>query len=294
MGQRSQLFITMENIGKAYFDSINIDNPNCEKWRNDLPNYIIEKEKHDKWKALFGDEDTIVVGFHHQWLYGRSFVLTASMILNMNKALKDEYANCNPFIAKSWKSGSRELPRTIKSNNPMEGIRYLQEFTSNLFDFELGKYSRSGIEGYSLLNGEFEGELMTRFDIGDNNDGVLIVDFTTNKYCFINIGGDSIVNKLKRLIPVDAAVYLKAYYPENEKDCSINELEYAKEINAPISFTQNFKINKKFLKRFKGFKTLNVDELINIFPDMKRDLTKHNENKSQTNAVKPAEVATPI
>lgn len=280
MGQRSQLYFRIPNIGKAYFDSVGIDNPNSDRYRDDVSKYVIEKERHDKWKELFGDEKNIIVGFHHQWLYGKSFVLVASMILNMLKVLneKDNDWNNNPFKAESWELGSQNLPRTIDKSNPMEGVKYLQDFISNLFDFELGKYARAGIEGYSLLNGEDEGELITRFDFGDNNDGVLIVDLITSKYCFVNIGGDSTVEKLKRMTPVDASAYLKAYYPENENDCSEEELQYAKENNKPEKYVENLKINKKFMKRIKGFKTLSVEELIEIFPIMEGELNEANKN----------------
>ena len=292
MGQRSQLFLRLENIGKAYFDSVEIDNPDSKHFRDDLPKYIVEKERQEKWKAMFGNEDTIIVGFHHQWLYGKSFVLVASMILNMNKALKPKYAQYKPFNAESWKVGSIALPRTIENNNPLAGIKYLQDYISNLFEFELGQYARLGIEGYTLLNGEDE-ELITRCDFYDNNDGVLVVDFTTNKYCFVNIGGDSTVNKLKLLAPVDASAYLKAYYPENENDCSEQELEYAKENNKTEKYVENKKVNKKFIRRIKGFETLSVEELIRIFPDMKRELTKRNEKTNLNIAVKSNEVLTP-
>jgi hypothetical protein len=217
------------------------------------------------------------------------------MILNMNKALKDEYA-CNPFIASTWDNehtSRNRLPRTIEGNNPLAAIKYLQDFISNLFDFELGKYARLGIEGYSLLNEEIDKEnpeLITRFDMGDCNDGVLIVDFTTNKYCFVNVGGDSTVEKLKRYVPVDSSTYLKAYYPENEQDCSENELQSVIDDKEPIKFKQNTTINKKFIKRFKGFKTLSADELIKIFPANEGEISK----ASKKSVVKSTEIVTPV
>jgi len=220
-----------------------------------------------------------MVGFHHQWLYGRSFVLVASMLLNINKALSKRDSDTNPFVAKNWLVKNGYLPRTCEHNNPITGIRYLQDLISNLFDFELGNYTRNGIEGYCLLNGEDEdsSELITRFDNGDNNDGVLIFDFTTNKYCFVNVGGDSTVEKLKRDTPVDAHAYLKAYYPEDESECTLDELEYARENNKTTNYNTNIKVNKKFLKRFKEFEILNVEELIILFPEMEEDLSKANK-----------------
>jgi hypothetical protein len=207
-------------------------------------------------------------------MYGRSFVQVASMLLNMNKAISEREFSTNPYISKNWEFGSRDLPRTCEYNNPLDGIIFLQNFISNFFDFELSKYTRFGIEGFSLLNNEDKEvpQIFTRFDGIDNNDGVLIFDFTTNKYCFINIGGDITVSKLPELSPVDAYTYLKAYYPETEADCSKEELEYAKEDNKPIKYEENTKINKNFMKRMKGFVSLTTKELAEIFPEMKDEL----------------------
>lgn len=272
MGQRSQLYIRMNNIGKCYFDSIEIDNPNSERWRDNVHGYVTEKERHEKWIKLFGNENTIIVGFHHQWLYGKSFVLVASMILNMNKVLmgKSEY-EVNPFGFSNWSNVNHSLPRNVYS--PIDAINYLQAFISNLFDFELIKYSQEGIQRYSLLNGEdYEnGDLITRFDNGDNNDGVLIVDMLENKYCFVDVNGNE-EGKFKHLNPVDAHTYLKTYYAETEEDCSEEDITEKKP-----KFKGHIRINKKFIKRFKGFKTLSVQELINIFPVMDEEISEANK-----------------
>lgn len=276
MGQKSQLYIRMNNIGKCYFDSMEIDNPNSEKWRDNVQGYVIEKEKHENWIKLFGNENTIIVGFHHQWLYGKSFVLVASMILNMNKVLlgQNEY-EINPFSFTSWNTKtSGQLPRNCDS--PIDAINYLQIYMSNLFDYELSQYARQGIERFTLLNGEdYEnGDLITRFDNGDNNDGVLIVDMLENKYCFVDIYGRS--EKLKKLNPVDAHAYLKTYYAETEEDCEKEEIAEKKP-----KFKLHTRINKKFLKRFKGFKTLSVQELISIFPVMENEINEANKIVTQ-------------
>lgn len=279
MGQRSQIYIKMENIGKSYFNSIEIDNPGSERWRNDVSGYIEKMTECDKWKKAFGDDKTIIVGFYHQWMYGRSLALIASMLLNMNKILKKENST-NPFISSNWEFGSRILPLSINANNPFDGIKYLQNLISNMFDFELGKYSQAGIAGFSLLNTEDEEnyQTFTNFTDVDNNDGVLIFDLIENEYCFVNINGDSTVSKLKYLNPVSAERYMKAYYPEFKNDCSKEDLEYAKESNKPINFKHNTNINKKFLKRFKDFGTavMTVDDLIYMFPEMEKELLKEN------------------
>jgi len=280
MGQRSQIYVRMENIGKSYFQSIKLDDPNNERWRNDAPAYILEMSRYEKWKEAFGDDDTIIICFYHQWMYGRTFVLLASMLLNMNKNLKNKNGYINPFLAINWTDevfGMNKLPSSVNHNDPLDGIKYLQTFISNIFDFELSKYSRAGIEGFSLFNLDENGEteIFTNFTKIDNNDGVLIFDLITNKYCFVNINGDRTVNKLKYLNPVGAEKYLKAYYPESIDDLS-KEQKKSNEIDE-ATFISNTKINKKFLKRFKGYETLTVDELILIFPEMNNILLKENK-----------------
>ena len=217
---------------------------------------------------MYGEENTIIVAFHHQWLYGRSFALVASQVLFAVKDFHEDTYGYNNLLHKKCDS--------IK--NPNDVIEWFKNYMQNMFDFELGKYCRIGIDHLSLLNEEHidENELIysSSFDKGDNNDGVLIMDFTLKnpKYCFVNIGGDSTVEKLKRMTPVDASTYLKAYYPESKNDCSKDELKSAKEDKKPIEFEQNISINKKFLERFKGFKTLTVEELGDIFPQNREEM----------------------
>jgi hypothetical protein len=271
MGQRSQIFIRLENIGKSWANDLELNN--SDKWSDKLPEYIKHQETYKKWKQMYGEKDTIIVAFHHQWLYGRSFVMVASNILFAVKSLNSSYETENILH-----------PEYRNLENPNQSIEWIQNTLSNMFDFELSKYARSGIERFLLLNEkhldeDFENAYSDNFTLGNNNDGVLLMDFTFKnpKYCFVNIEGDSTVRKLKYLKPVDAHTYLRAYRPEVLTDCSEEELEYARENNKPINHAENIKINKKFIKRIKGFKTLSVEELITMFPLLTGVLLEQNE-----------------
>lgn len=287
MGQRSQIYISLPNIGKSWAKRIQIDSK--KKWRDNLPAFVKNQEVYEKWKQMYGTKDTIIVAYHHQWLYGRSFSLMASQILFAVKNFHEDTYGYNNI-----------LHEKCDIEDPNDVVEWIKNFMQNLYDFELGKYSRIGIEHLTLLNEEHieERDLIYSkdFTIGDNNDGVLVMDFTLKnpKYCFINIGGDSTVNKLKLLVPVHVSTYLKAYYPENEIDCSEDELQRIIEDEKPIMFNENTIINQKFLNRFDDFDTLSVEELINIFPSLKGELNKHNKNETQNSIMKPDNVLIPV
>lgn len=87
MGQRSQIYLKMENVGQVWAERIELNNP--EVWKDKLPEYLEAQENYDKWKLMFGEGDTIIVAFHHQWLYGRSFPIVASMLLYASKVFKE-------------------------------------------------------------------------------------------------------------------------------------------------------------------------------------------------------------
>lgn len=276
MGQRSQIYIKLNNIGKSWAKELKIDN--ATEWKDKLPEYVQHQETYQKWKQMYGEKDTIVVAFHHQWLYGRSFVLIAANILFAVKSLNKSYTTENVLH-----------PEYRQLTNPNEPIQWIQNFMSNFFDFELSKYTRTGVERFHLLNEEHLDEDMQNvyidnFTSGDNNDGVLLMDFTskTPKYCFVNIHGDSTVDKLPYLRPVGAKEYIQTYFQEtieglkddeeNVEHTAVDLVKFEKEAK------QNIRVNKKFLKRIKGFQTLSVEEIIDMFPLMKGELKEHNCN----------------
>jgi len=255
-----------------------------KKWRNNLPAFVKNQESYDKWKQMYGTKDTIIVAFHHQWLYGRSFALVASQALFAVKKLHEDTYGYNNILS----------DKCDKIQNPHAVVEWLQNFMQNMFDFELHAYSRAGVEHLCLLNEEHiedrNLDYSEDFTIGCNNDGVLIMDFTLKnpKYCFININGDSTVNKLKLLRPVDASTYLKAYYPESEKDCSADELQRSVEDNRKIQYNDNNTINMLFVNRFEGFETLSVNDLIKMFPKLKGELIKHDLASVKSNEAVPS------
>lgn len=284
MGQRSQQYIILPNIGKAWAKRIKLNSPEHKDWADKLPEFIAASERYERWKNLFGEKDTITVGFHHQWLYNRSHAFIASRLLFAAKVFKDK-KNHNPFSFENWEDDN--YIDGFDSNNPFSVIEWLKNFMCNAFfdDSKLGDYTRHGIERFSLMNeNDVENNYTNTgedFTIGDNNDGVLIVDFLKIGYCFVNIHGDSTVEKLPYLIPVDVKSYVRAYSPENISMMGEDDIDYEIKNNGKTladiekHCKQNLKINKLFFNKFKKeYKLLTTEDLIESFPALEDELIK--------------------
>ena len=268
----------MENIGKAWAERVELNNPKV--WKNKVSEFVETNELYEKWKIMYGEGDTIIVVFHHQWLYGRSFPIVASMLLYASKLFKeDKYKSF--FQKQLWKEGHYTGTKDITLDDPHSLIKWLESYISNIMDQELGPYARNGVERYTLLSAEHEVNDAFRYDKdftrGDNNDGVLIVDLLETKYCFININGGSdygegsINENFPNMKPVSALKYIKSYYPECFEDLAEDETE------TPEVLSQNCEINTKFAKRFEQYEVLTVEELIEMFPDVKGELEEANK-----------------
>jgi len=281
MGQRSQIYLKMENIGKAWAKRAELNKPKSKVWKNKLPEYIKAQEDYDKWKLMYGEGDTIIVAFHHQWLYGRSFPIVASMLLYASKVFKeDKYKSF--FHKELWIENNYTGAKDIQMDDPHSLIKWMESYMSNLLDQELGPYARNGVEHYTLLSAEHEEGGTCRYDKdftrGDNNDGVLIVDLLETKYCFININGGygedepcSINDNFPHMKPVSALKYIKSYYPECFEDLIEGETE------TPEVLSRNTEVNTKFSNRFNQYEVLTTDELIAMFPELKKELEKANK-----------------
>lgn len=258
MGQRSQVFIhtitapIMKIVeGQKLSDS--------QRWRDKMDEYVKLKTELNKFKELFGNRpETLRLGYHNQFMYGRSFVLTAIRLLEFN-SLSNECGN--PF------------------NKEFEGrniniISDWMKFVDNLLNIScdpLSAYSRGGLDSFWNLNYRDEPEVNNTPLNGDNNDGILILDLVHNKYCFMNIGeGDSTVKQLPALVPCTAKKYLEAYYPVEMTDNFKEDCEYHKhsEEKAAEILILNNKVNQLFLDRIDKFQVLTMEELGLIYPQV--------------------------
>lgn len=267
MGQRSQIYIRLENVGKAWAKRMNLDDEKA--WKNNIEKYVEYNSYYETWKTMYGEGDTIIVAFHHGWLYGRTFAKVASKILEIAKwsstiTNNSENIFCCDFWEAEWAYHNSKL--IGDRDNPHKLIEWIENSISILFDFELSPYTREGNERFHLLNSEEDGISYSKdFTIGDNNDGVLIIDFPSNKYCFVNINESKDVKLFPYLKPIDASMYLKIQYPESAEDVNQDNGKKTKK-----ELKDNKKVNAIFLKRFEGFQTLTADDLKVMFPSLKR------------------------
>jgi hypothetical protein len=211
MGQRHQLFLKVHNPVKK----MHKDSPDMERGIK-----------------LFGRGDTTIIGFHHQWLYGRSAVVKLGEILTLsNPSNMNGYEN--PFSSDF--SSIYDLDNYIKRVTSMVSV-----------SFDSVSPRGYGIERFNFLN-EDESWVLERFDYGDNNDGITIIDTIERKYCMMNINtpyddDNSDVYLLPQYEPCTSKQYVDAYYPNHKRD------------------------NNKFIKGSKGYSILSKNEILLMFP----------------------------
>lgn len=258
MGQRSQQYIRFDNIGKLLEPILKLDDMSI--WRDKLHELAIIKVGFDKWYEAFGKEDTCIMAVHNQWLYGRSLALTALKLLEWNKFSKD---NTNPFN----KKGYRDNYNDFNFKTPQDFLNFAKLFLNTIMNDPLSQYARGGMERFYIMNMDDKGIAKTP-SYGDCNDGIIVIDFISGKYAFMNIGGDSTVEQLPKHKPVSAHEYIKAYYPESQTKQFIENCEYKKlqKDKWQKLLDDNKKINNKFVRRFKAFKMLTIEEIREMFP----------------------------
>lgn len=261
MGQRHQIFIHLPNPVHCVYG-------------NDLT---------DKMKQYFGTEPTTILPFHNQWLYGRSALLSCLNVLIHSSALdlKDKTGKGG------W--GSYTTPFSVngiknKFTDPDKFVGAI-EFIMNWIPEATG-FNDAGFMGAWYL-GANHPEMRGDFTMGDNNDGITIIDVITNKYCFMNISSYKkdngelcySANDLPYMVPVSAHEYVKAYYGESLKTCNpyyIGEtLQKAGNKTAKQLVAEIKNDNMKLVRRFTKFEVLNSGEVAKLFPILSEKIYKN-------------------
>lgn len=228
MGQRHQIFIKINNPYK---------------------NERLGMKGEEKVKAgkMFGRGKYTILALHHQWLYGLSALYMAAHILNVtNQETASDYAS--PFGERFY--GGMGGIKTSLEEFQDKAMMMLQTISNP--DFPRG----TGIERMHFLNEPDEyGDIRKDFTMGDNNDGITIIDSIERKYCFMNIQNfsnpdDDGIYGLPKFHPVDGQTYARAYYPD---------LENVEDVD-------------KAAKQLKDFEVLTAAEIGKMFPGMKGTL----------------------
>jgi hypothetical protein len=261
MGQRHQIFLNVPN-----------------------PRKILREDKSDDsgFKQFHHSKRTVILPFHNQWLYGRRAPLSALRVLS-HSSLFSRFEMLGNAGERFRMTHSPFTVMGIKYSEYEDVIGYAKE-VENLLNYEwngefidiegVGRVSRSWMEGVGDKK-EYN-KVSEAFDMGDNNDGITIIDTITNKYCFMNISSyevDELTNSvldLKPYTPVSAREYMKAYYGETPD--TINTY-YVTEDNTAEDVAKRNKLDNEHIdKYFKDFEVLTLDEISKMFPKM--ELTK--------------------
>ena len=249
MGQRSQTFLRIKN------PMLN------DEYKNNLDSVNNIKVGY----KIFGEEEFTVVPFHHQWLYGLTFVGIAYNILaEARKNFTNHFHPFSPlFDYNTYPKGFlRGGDNTFYSNtNIQHTLDLIKHFISFQGNKEIAERTgRYGFERFSYIGAEHldENGNETKFTsisedctLGDNNDGILIIDLVEQKYCFMNVFefdydiDDNGIYSLPKMTPIEAKEYVRAYYPSETE-----EIVFAKDL-------------------LKDFGVLSYDEVSAIFPKVK-------------------------
>jgi hypothetical protein len=249
MGQRHQIYLKVLNPVK-------------------MDNFDFKGAQLKRAKKMFGNGKYTVLAFHHQWLYGHSAAANILNVLHITDPESMSYTN-NPFN-NTYNTYEMNLDAYIKA-------------VTRLICIQTNKLHPRGIgfEGFSFLNEE-DPDMRLDYTLGDNNDGITIIDTITRKYCMMNIstygdGDDELgysAYDLPSLTPVSAMDYMKAYYGETVETINTYWTDGKGKLQIDELIQNNIKdnseINVEILKNTKG--VLTSKELNKLFKDMQLEL----------------------
>ncbi len=259
MGQRHQVFVKIINPISGF-------------------SFANEAEKKQAQKE-FGTGKFSILAYHNQWLYGRSALVNCVNLLKFGKQFTKEAKSED----KGW--GDYSSPVTVKgieaNFNTPEKLTTAIGFIMNFRPVKTS-FNDAGI-GNSWYVGKTDEGINHDFTLGDNNDGITIIDVVENKYCFMNInkrnfndGLGFAARDLPYLTPVDARAYVSAYYGETiettnpfyfgNHDRSLVTMSEDKQLDI---VNKTIKTNDRVVKMFKGFEVLSLTEIKAMFPKMK-------------------------
>lgn len=229
MGQRHQIFLKIHNPVKST--------------GNRLKGKELTKAKH-----MFGNSTYTVIALHHQWLYGQSAVVNVKNMLDITRDSDNVYHNpfAKNFVMYSIDEFIEKLMMMVQVQpNPLHprgiGIERMHFLNTECID----------------TDGKYKGEWDMRKDctLGDNNDGITIIDTISRKYCMMNIFTYDVSDELDEdytgiynlpsMSPCSAMEYVEAYYPNEEDNKVVCNLLSETEV---LSLAE---VSKLFKKSFK-------------------------------------------
>jgi hypothetical protein len=256
MGQRLQAFIHCVNPTIGLKEQLK----SLKKYGGTKKEIEQLQTKVKQFETAFGSKPNTMIAYHHQWLYGRSSLLAAINLIEFNQHCEME---SNPF----------------KTQSDIYGDEYLSLLTNllGLFKNKLAKtIGRFGYEHFRLLN-FLDPQMRSDCTLGDNNDGIFVIDSINDAYCFANIGtGDSTIIQLPVLTPCSADQYVQLYYPIEVDDCQIDNVPETT-AEQETAFNNNRRMNRLFTKPFENYRLMTQTELKKMFPAAFTTLTTPND-----------------
>jgi hypothetical protein len=205
-----------------------------------------------KMRKLFGRKKTTVIPLHHQWLYGRSATAMLWNILNVTD------------------------PKTMGSENPFnpecymnEGVEHWTEKLMAMVQVNTCPLSPRGVS-YERMHFLLEDDytiMRENFRMGDNNDGITIIDAIERKYCHMNISDQDVeyesIGFAPSMVPLSAREYMQCYYAETPSRLEENRGKTPKQ-QANSNMLGNMKL-EKLIDKMK-VEVLTLKEIKAIFP----------------------------
>jgi hypothetical protein len=256
MGQRHQIFVKIANPVKYA----------------SFKNATEKKER----EAEFGTGEFTVLAYHNQWLYGRSALQNALHLLQFGKQFtKEEKTDIKSWGAYDCPFGVNGMKQKFSIDETINSIAFIMNFNP-----VKTAWLDAGIGSSFYIGKEDEG-IREDFTRGDNNDGITIIDLVENKYCFMNIYEQDLVDcydvkHLPKFKPASAKEYVAAYYGETIE--STNPYYFGDHDRTKITKTVEqqqkivnaaIKVNKQAAKGFDKFEVLTLNEVQAMFTKMK-------------------------
>lgn len=169
-----------------------------------------------------------ILPFHCQWSYGTLPLRAAFRILNWQKKAYD----INKIICVDNRGGyfdweNEEDKVVLKAKS--------------IISLDPSDYS---IHSYHDIRGDNDGHSRTDFTIGDNNDGITIIDLDSMTYCFMFLSTSE--HDYKVLQPITAREYLNVYYTQESEQW------------------KQFKCDQ-LIKKFNKFKLMPIEQVRELF-----------------------------
>jgi len=204
----------------------------------------VKKPSWDKGEKTIGSH---TVGFHHQWLYGKTAVQQVRNILEFNFKASQYHA----FSSDDNQLGDNEMEQMIFS---LAGMNVKYGYHHNVI---------------SLNDENSEWENSLKPDCQDNNDGQHFIDFTVKgkpKFCFafpfnhdIYDDNDKVIETIPMWKPISARDYFALYYSQEEIDKANTKQD--------IAFFKSALRDIKWIENHTKF--MNQDELYELYPHLK-------------------------